>query len=42
MADHSIGSDIDGLLSKVNMNSAFLGLAKNDTELVNDMKAAIV
>ena len=41
-ADHSLGSDIDSLLQKVNMNSAFLGLAKNDSELVNDMKSAIV
>lgn len=42
MADHTIGSDIDHLLSKVNMNSAFLGLAKKDTELVSEMKTAII
>ena len=42
LADHTIGSDIDTILQKVNINSAFLGLAKNDNELVEDMKKAIV
>ena len=41
-ADHTLSSDIDSLLQKVNMNGAFLNLAKNDSELINDMKAAIV
>ena len=41
VADHTMGSDIEGLLQKVNMNSAFLSLAKNDGELVEDMKNAI-
>jgi len=41
-ADHSIGSDIENLLQKVNLNSAFLSLAKNDSDLVNDMKNAIL
>lgn len=42
VADHSIGSDIENLLQKVNLNSAFLSLAKNDSDLVNDMKNAIL
>ena len=42
MADHTIGSDIENLLHKVNINSAFLSLAKNDNDLVTDMKNAIV
>ena len=42
MADHTIGSDIENLLNKVNINSAFLSLAKNDNDLVSDMKNAIV
>ena len=42
VADHTIGTEIDNLLQKVNINSAFLSLAKNDADLVNDMKNAIV
>lgn len=42
VADHSMGSDIENLLQKVNLNSAFLSLAKNDSDLVNDMKNAIL
>lgn len=41
-ADHTLSTDIDSLLQKVNINSAFLNLARNDSELINDMKAAIV
>ena len=37
-----MSSDIDGLLQKVNINSAFLNLARNDSDLINDMKEAIV
>ena len=29
--------DVEGLLSKVSMNSAFLKLAKEDTELIQEM-----
>ena len=39
--DHSLEGSIDGLIQKVNLNSAFLGLAKNDHDLVEDMKKAI-
>lgn len=39
--DHTISSDIDSLLAKVNMKTAFINLAKNDQELVHDMKQAI-
>ena len=42
IADHTLGSDIEHLLAKVNINSAFLNLAKNDSDLVNDMKSSIV
>ena len=35
-------NDIEDLLTKVTMNGAFLNLAKNDEQLVNDMKQAIV
>ena len=42
LADHTIGSDIEGILQKVNTNSAFLSLAKNDNQLVEDMKKAMV
>ena len=41
-ADHTLSSDVDDLLQKVNINSAFLNLARNDSELINDMKSAIV
>ena len=41
-ADHTLSTDIDSLINKVNLNSAFLNLSRNDSELVNDMKAAIV
>jgi len=37
--DHTI--NVDHLMQKVNLNSAFLNLAKNDADLVNDMKVAI-
>jgi len=42
VADHSIGTEIESLMQKVNLNSAFLSLAKNDSELVSEMKNAIV
>jgi len=42
MADHTIGSDIEPLLQKVNLNSAFLNLAKNDADMVQEMKQAII
>jgi len=35
-------SDINSLMQRVNMDTAFLNLAKNDSELVDDMKKAIV
>ena len=38
VADHTISTDIDSLLQKVNLNSAFTNLAKNDSALVNEMK----
>ena len=34
-------SEIDSLLQKVDLNSAFLNLAKNDSDLVTEMKKAI-
>ena len=42
IADHTMGSEIDNILQKVNINSAFLSLGKNDHDLVEDMKQAIV
>lgn len=42
MADHTIGSDIEHLLQKVDLNSAFLNLAKNDADMVGEMKTAIL
>ena len=39
--DHGLKADIDSVLQKVNMNSAFTNLCKNDSELVNGMKTAI-
>lgn len=42
VADHTIGSDIGHLLQKVNLNSAFLNLAKNDADMVQEMKQAII
>ena len=41
-ADHTLSSDLDSLLNKVNMNSTFCNLKKNDSDLVDDMKKAIV
>lgn len=41
-ADHTLSSDIDSLINKVNMNSTFTNLKRNDSELVSDMKTAIV
>lgn len=33
---------IQSLLNRVDMNSAFLNLAKNDEELISDIKSAII
>lgn len=33
---------LQSLLNRVDMNSAFLNLAKNDEELINDIKSAII
>ena len=41
VADHTITSDIDSLLKKVNLNSAFTNLGKNDAQLVQEMKTAV-
>ena len=41
MADHTHSSDLDSLMDKVNMNTAFTNLARNDAMLVNEMKNAI-
>jgi hypothetical protein len=35
-------SALQSLLNRVDMNSAFLNLAKNDEELINDIKSAII
>ena len=42
IADHTLHSDLESLLQKVNLNSAFTNLAKHDQALVTDMKTAIV
>jgi|LauGreDrversion4_2_1035121.scaffolds.fasta_scaffold52967_3 hypothetical protein len=34
--------EIEDLITKVTMNSAFLSLAKNDEKLISDMKQAIL
>lgn len=40
---HSLqNSAIRSLVSRVDMNSAFLNLAKNDAELIQDIKSAII
>ena len=39
--DLNMKLEIDSLLQKVNLDSAFLNLAKNDSELVTEMKKAI-
>ena len=38
VADHTHSSDLDSLMDKVNMNTAFTNLARNDAMLVNEMK----
>lgn len=39
--ESELGSEIGTLMQKVNMDNAFLNLAKNDSELVDEMKKAI-
>ena len=34
--------EIEDLITKVTMNSAFLNLAKNDEQLITEMKQAII
>ena len=39
---NTLSSDLDSLMNKVNMNSTFTNLKRNDSELVDEMKKAIV
>ena len=39
---NTLSSDLNSLINKVNMNSTFTNLKRNDSELVDEMKKAIV